>query len=196
MSRRAAYTLVAVVGLVLGGCGTAPLRTEGPAADQSALRALAHWRLDGRIAVQTPKEAIQAGLFWEHEGTQDRLRLSGPLSQGTVSIVVQPDVVLIRDSAGRTTMSRDVEQALKRELGVAVPVASLRWWVTGLPEPDVTGEARYDASGRLQRLDQRGWQIEFERFVSVGGLSLPQKMAAQGGDIKLKLVVDDWSVPR
>jgi len=183
-----------IVTLGLAGCTTGPIKPAEHPGNQARIREIGHWRLDGRIAVQTPKDAFQANLFWEHELQQDRLRVSGPFSQGVVSIVVQQDVVLIRDASGQSRMSRDVPNALRKELGVAVPISNLRWWVMGVPEPTAPGEPRYDTSGQLSSLRQSGWLIDFERFVPVQGLSLPQKLSARGGDVKIKLFVDDWTL--
>ena len=36
------------------------------------------WQMDGRIGVQAQSSAWQANLVWDHEESQDRLRISGP----------------------------------------------------------------------------------------------------------------------
>jgi outer membrane lipoprotein LolB len=182
--------------LMMSGCAT----VKGPSlsAEEGRARvvALAHWRLDGRIAVQTASDAFQARLFWEHENQQDRVRVSGPFSQGVFSIVVQDDLALIRDSSGQTKVSRDLPGLLRRELGFAVPLSSLRYWVLGVSEPSVSGLARYDASGQLRQLRQGEWSLDFERFVQVKEFLLPEKLSAKGREVKLKLVVEDWSILR
>lgn len=181
--------------LLLSACATVvPLpRGQGAAAEQ--LAALSHWRLDGRIAVQSPSDAFQAGLSWEHEGRQDRVQVSGPLSQGAYSIVLQDDLILIRDNKGNVRSSRNGAALLRDELGVAVPLAGLRYWVLGLGDPSTTPAERfYDQEGRLRQLSQNGWKLDYLAYTPVGDLVLPQKISARSRDLKLKLFVDDWSI--
>jgi outer membrane lipoprotein LolB len=185
-----------VAGLVLslGGCTATTPPPAMSSALQSQLLALAHWRMEGRIGIKTSADAFQASLQWEHERNQDRVRVAGPFNQGGVSIVLQDDLILIRDNRGVLRTSRDAAGLLRQELGFAVPLASLRYWVIGIPEPASPGAPRYDDTGLLRQLRQDGWSLEYERFVPVQGFALPQKLSAQGAEMKLKLVVDDWKI--
>lgn len=188
----------AAIGLLL--CLSACAAQKRPAllsgrTAQERIAALTHWRLEGRISVQTATEGFQANLFWEHEKQQDRVRVSGPFSQGAYSIVLQDDLIFIRDSNGHTKSSRNAPLLLRQELGVAVPLSSLRYWVLGVSEPSATpADARYAESGQLWQLRQNGWSLDFQNFVQVRDFLLPQKLAAQGRDIKLKLFIDDWII--
>jgi len=182
--------------MVMSGCATVQ-RPPLPFEDARArVVALTHWQLEGRIAVQTSSDAFQARLFWEHEKRQDRVRVSGPFSQGVLSIVVQDDLALIRDTSGETRVSRDIPSLLRKELGVAVPLSSLRYWVLGVAEPSVPGQTRYDAFGQLRQLRQGEWALDFERYVRVGDFVLPEKLSVKGREVKLKLVVEDWAILR
>ncbi len=183
--------------LLLSGCAAVTPPPSPSMARRVKLAELTHWRLDGRIAVQTPDDAFQASLFWEHERQQDRVRISGPFSQGALSIILQDDLIFIRDSSGNTKSSRNVSALLHQELGFSVPLASLRYWVLGIPAPFAApGQVSYDPSGLVRRLRQDGWRLDFQTFVPADGYVLPQKLAAQGQDLKLKLFVDDWVIVR
>jgi outer membrane lipoprotein LolB len=193
-SRLAAAVLGFCLVSVFSACTTVTTQPVALKDSRDRLLALARWRLDGRIAVRTPSEGLQADLHWEHDKGQDRLQVSGPFSQGAVSIVLQQDFVLIRGADGIAKSSSDAADLLRRELGFAVPLSSLRYWVLGVSSPRLSSDAAYDASGQLRRLRQGGWSLDYERFVQVQDLLLPKKMSVQGGDVKLKLFVDEWTV--
>ena len=125
--------VLGVVLVALAGCAIHPERDEG--VTMVAPDAAARWVLDGRIGVQGGPQAIQASLIWEHDARQERLRLSGPLSQGLVSVVAQGDVLLINEGEGAQTVYRNPDQALRERLGVPVPLVSLKYWVLGIPDP-------------------------------------------------------------
>lgn len=189
--------LTVVCLILLSACASVAPPMAGRAAQQTELLALKHWRMDGRIAVQSATEAFQAGLVWEHEGRQDRVQVSGPLSQGAYSIVLQDHLILVRDQNGNLRTSNNPSALLRSELGVAVPLASLRYWVLGMADPGGASPLPvFDNQGRLRELRQADWVLSYPGFVAAGDYELPQKLLAESRDIKLKLVVDDWSILR
>jgi outer membrane lipoprotein LolB len=183
---------------LLAGC--APFQAEtvrptpaGEAAKQ-ALYSIQFWRMEGRIGVQTAEDAWQANLFWEHEPAQDRLRVSGPLSQGMVSIIVQKDLIYINEGNGVTQLSRDPDAMLRERLGFAVPLASLRYWILGVPNPEqnaTTIPAGGDSSGGFE---QAGWLVRVERSREIENRTLPQRLLIQGHGVKLKIIGDNWEI--
>ncbi len=190
--------VVPVCGLLiaygLGGCapfvgrGISPRSTEV----RQQLYAIKNWTLDGRIAVKAGKEGWNANLFWEHDGGQERLRIYGPFSQGAVSIILQNHMVYIDEGNGIVTSSRDPDDLLKKRLGFSVPLGSLRFWVLGLPAPDMEYRAELDDKGGLKGFEQQAWVLGFENFENVGNFVMPQKMTIQGNQVRLRLVVDEW----
>lgn len=190
--------LVTLIGfaVVLGlhGCVNVEPRSESVAVEQARLARMEYWKLEGRIAVQTAEDAWQANLIWEHDAGQDRLRVFGPLSQGMVSIVLQDDLVLINEGNGSERISRDPDALLKEKLGFSIPLKNLRYWVLGVPAPFEPSETDLDSEGRLQRLRQSGWSLDYERYGHWERFVLPQKLVIRGRTLKLKLFADDWTV--
>lgn len=170
-----------------------PRPAFGPKAEEKNYD-LKAWRLEGRIGVQTANDAWQANLFWEHDTDQDRLRVSGPFSQGMVSIVLQKDLIYINEGGGVTELSRDPNAMLKERLGFAVPLSSLRYWIVGLPDPNHIHTPVYGEAGSWLGFRQAGWILRFQNFTIVEDRAMPQKMVIQGRDVKLKLVADSWRI--
>lgn len=196
MSRFARRLCFVVLAASLNGCALFQKEPVFPGVSQAQQQIydLDSWRLEGRIGVQTPNDAWQANLFWEHDGRQDRLRISGPFSQGVVSIILQEDLIYINEGNGVVESSRDPDTMLKSRLGFAVPLASLRYWVMGVPSPAAGHVAERDAGGGIRGFRQSGWLLSFDRFVNVRDLVLPQKMMIQGKGVKLKLIADEWVI--
>ncbi|MDF9392129.1 MULTISPECIES: lipoprotein insertase outer membrane protein LolB [Methylococcus] len=175
------------------GCAPAPVRPGMP--DAARLASLERWRLEGRVAVQTADDAWQASLSWDHDGRQDRLWISGPLNQGTVSIVLQEDLILVNEGHGNERISRDPEGLLKEKLGFSIPLQRLRYWVLGVVAPGDAGEEmEFYPDGRLKHLRQAEWSLDYERYRSWDRFTLPQKVLIQGRSLKLKLFADEWTV--
>lgn len=194
---RLKYAILACVWLAacgLAGCAALSGKAAMPPVTQSQqqLYRLSAWKLEGRIGAKMGHEGWSANLFWEHEGGQDRLRISGPFSQGAVSIIVQSDLVYVNEGNGAVSSSRNPDAWLKQRLGFTVPLRSLRYWVLGLPAPDVEYKAELDAAGGLKGFAQQGWVLAFESFDSAGGFVVPKRMSIRGGEVTLKLIADDW----
>lgn len=189
----AAALIVLSMGAGLNGC--ARVQTRPVIVDVAELAGLKRWRLEGRIAVQTPDDAWQASLAWDHDGRQDRLRVFGPLNQGTVSIVLQDDLILINQGDGNERISRDPDALLKEKLGFSIPLRSLRYWVLGVSAPgEASVEMEQYPDGRLKRLKQAEWSLDYERYRLWDRFMLPQKMLIQGRTLRLKLFADEWVI--
>ena len=52
------------------------------------------------------------------------------------------------------------------------------------------------AAGTPSRvIEQSGWRIGYDAFRPTDGLSLPARFSAVQGDVRLKVVIDDWTLP-
>lgn len=182
--------VVMLLFLGLSGCATFQTATDEGAASKSPDHLMV-WDMEGRIGVHAAKDSWQADLAWSHDQKQDRLRLSGPLSQGLVSIVLQQDLIYINEGDGIDHLARDPEEALKARLGFAVPLKSLRCWILGIPN---NGEPWQPlSSGPVGAFMQQGWRIVPSNLMTVGGYSLPGRLLVEGGGVRLKIIMDQWN---
>ncbi|MDD5035240.1 MAG: lipoprotein insertase outer membrane protein LolB [Methylococcaceae bacterium] len=182
-----------LIASLLPGCAS-QLEGGAPPVTQERLYRLSDWKLEGRLAVQSPGEAWSANLHWEHGRGQERLLISGPFSQGAVSIILQDDLIYINEGNGVVSSSRDADALLQAKLGFSVPLHSLRYWVLGLPEPNADFVAQREPSEGKKGFSQSGWALAYERFIRVHDWVLPGKITALGGGLKLKLIADEWLI--
>lgn len=188
-------SIMALALLGLSGCAAMRREPAGMAEQQALVGRLGKWKLEGRIAVRTTQDAWQANLVWEHEGKQDRLRFSGPLNQGMVSIILQEDLIFINEGNGVERMSRDPDALLTEKLGFSVPLASLRYWILGVPAPfEKSAAMELDSAGRLRHLRQSDWSLDFERYGYWDGISLPQKILIRNPELRIRLFADEWTI--
>lgn len=182
-----AYCLIA---LMLSACSTVPLEPGMvySSKTRSHLYELAYWTFEGRLSVTGPNDSSSANIIWEHTPTQERLRLAGPLGQGAVIISLIGNEVSIDRGGGDIRRSGGADEFISKELGMIVPVQSLRYWVVGLPEP--YKNFQYLGEG----FQQGGWLAEFKEMQSVAGELMPRKIAVFNDKVKLKLFIDNWDL--
>ena len=193
---RAALALM-LVGTLAGGCALAPRDPTGGAKSRAVPdeRQVERWRALGKIAVRSEEERWTATLDWRQARERYRIRLGGPLGQGAVQIEGGPRGVELTAATGEKTKARTAETLLARELGWTVPASSLRHWITGRARPGApVRELRVDEFGRIERLEQQGWRIDYQRHEPVGPYELPTRLSLHGGGVTMRVVVRDWSL--
>lgn len=192
---RLSALLCCIIG-VLAACATTPpgvdlAETPWPAR-QAALRALQRWELSGRIAVVNEQDGWHASLRWQQLGPDYAIELFGPFGQGRLDIHGNRQGVRVLTADGQSLSASDPEQLLEQTTGMRIPLTGLIYWLRGLPNPAQESELTGDPEGRLTRLQQGGWMIEYPLYRRVGALELPVRIQAQRDQLKVKLVVEQW----
>jgi outer membrane lipoprotein LolB len=146
------------------------------------------WSLDARVALTGAQDSWTADLAWSHQRDDEQIRLSGPLGQGTVKIRLSGETVTVSEGGGKVESSDDPEAFINQRLGMFVPVTSLRYWVLGVPEPELD----FEESDKGFR--QAGWTVAFQAMQQVGHWLLPRKMSVANDRVKLKLIINEWTL--
>ena len=176
--------------LLLSACASVSTVPGGiySQAARSHLYDMQEWHLEGRLAITAPNDSWSAHIQWSHLPDFEKIRLSGPLGQGAVIIELAGDVVKIDRGGGHVQSSNQPEQLINQQLGLFVPVQSLRFWAVGLPESGQTFQETSDG------FVQAGWLIDYKEMQTTGTEIMPHKMAVTNGHVKLKLIIDQWDL--
>jgi outer membrane lipoprotein LolB len=174
--------------LMLSACSTAPVAPEAHYSRlaREHLYKLERWSFEGRLALTGKNDSWSASINWGHRPDDEKIKLSGPLGQGATVIQLTGDSVTIDRGDGQAQSSTQPEAFINQQLGMFVPVRSLRYWVIGLPEP--TSAFIETANG----FSQAGWLIEYKQMEPVDDQSMPHKISVTNERVKLKLVIDQW----
>lgn len=185
-----ARVLSVYVLLLLSACSTLPVDRLKPysKADKLHLYSKSHWSFEGRLSLTAQKDSWSANIDWEHNTDKEQIKLSGPLGQGATVIRLTNEGVVIDRGGGRIQSSAHPEQFINQQLGLFVPVNSLRYWVLGLPEPS------HNAVEIADGFNQLGWLVSYLQMQSVGNESLPRKITVLNDKVKLKLIIDQWNL--
>ncbi len=204
---RPVLTVLKLSCVLLGGflvaCSTAPVVKMSSEALELAWQdhstrlasSVNSWRLQGRVAVRHARDSWSASLLWREASLSREVRVVAPLGQGTA--VVKHDAngpAELRLSNGEVYVGESASELLHQQLGWYLPVASLAYWIKGLPDPEHTFSFSLDNQGRLSHLMQAGWQVEYKkyRYSDQFDVVLPAKLSLTRADWKVKLVVQNW----
>lgn len=203
-------TRIAVAGavLLLAGCAMQPVRQplspeRVPAAQarqlerERYLRQQHAWTLEGRIAVSNQGEGGSGSIDWRQTANGYAVTLSAPITWKSWRLLGNHDRARLEGLRGGPRIGPDPAQLLLAATGWRIPVLALADWVRGVRSQRLgAADVVYGADGRLLRLRQGGWTIEYRwpaaGAVVAGEVQLPVRLEARRGDAQVKLVVDEW----
>ncbi|CAA9889573.1 Outer-membrane lipoprotein LolB [Candidatus Methylobacter favarea] len=173
---------------LMAACSTLPVAPEAGYSRTARLHLyqLQQWSFEGRLALTGKNDSWSANIIWEHSPDEEKIKLSGPLGQGTVVINLTGDFVTVNQGDGNVQSSTQPEEFINQQLGMFVPVQSMRYWVIGLPEPSSSFKEIHDG------FKQAGWLNEYKQMQLANNEIMPRKMTVMNAQVKLKLIIDKW----
>lgn len=204
------YLRLLLPALLLAGCAALPARAPEETARlwearERTLAPLMAWDLQGRIALRSHDEGLQASLHWVREQEHHRFTLIGPLGSGQVRLTQDKNGAELRDAEKNVRRAPEARALLRQATGWDVPFEAMNWWVRGLPAPGTVTEKELDADGRLRLLTQLGWEIEFLEYGRYGAYELPSKLFIRRHDnvpgigldhvtLEVRMVIERWTL--
>lgn len=200
--RRGAGALAALL-LVLTGCASLNGDAPEPAtpadgrwqAHRAAVAEIGDFTASARVAFQATDRGASAKLRWRERGGRYSLVVEPPLGGGTFMIRERAQGVELVTADGSIDASATPEALVEKHLDMTLPVSGVRYWMKGVPDPAV--EVAYlslDDEGRARDLEQSRWRVSVLEYTLVDGTALPRRLFLSRDDVKVRIVVDRWSI--
>ncbi|MBA4741892.1 MAG: outer membrane lipoprotein LolB [Azoarcus sp.] len=176
--------------LSLGGCALQPADEAGaPLVERAAIE---HFEFEGRIAASNGQRSASGTLQWTRQDGYDEWTLLSPLGQIVAQVVGTPQGAVLRTSDGRTIEAADVDELLPQMLGVNAPADHLDEWLQARASPGAR-VIETDALGRPVRISDSGWVIDYPAYVDDTAEAMPRRIDATWGEVRLRIVADQWT---
>ncbi|MDR6991328.1 lipoprotein insertase outer membrane protein LolB [Luteimonas sp. 3794] len=205
--------MAAVAALGLAACTSVPVRAPlqtvelAPAAladaqarlaaRENAVRSLPQLAFNGRVAMSNGRDGGSGRIDWVQTGAEYRVTLSAPVTRQSWQLEGGPQGARIDGLDGGPREGVDVGLLLREATGFEIPVAAMAAWAAGMRADTGAAQVAFDAGGRLARLQQDGWTIDYLEWqpdsASGAVLALPTRINAQRGDARVRLIVDSWA---
>ena len=185
----------------LPSCATKLIPSDSMASEKiwesrrASLQAIDVWELKGRVAINDGSQGWHINVIWNQSESSYKIRLYGPLGQGSASIEGDTQGVTMRGPDGKVVREKDAAALLKEQLGWYVPVDALRYWIVGLPSLAKIESRQLDVQGRLITLSQQEWHIQYKSYVLIEGMALPKKLVLNNPPWQVRFVIDTWRLP-
>ena len=190
------FSLIALLAGCAGFTSREALQGEGDPtqwkAHKQQISQLDGWQISGKIGIRAPRDSGSATLFWLQRQDYYDIRLSGPLGGGAARLTGRPGDILLEVANRGRYQAESPEALLREQLRLELPVSNLLWWIRGLPAQDSRSRLTLDGDSHLARLEQDGWQVEYQRYAQQSGYALPERLKLYGQDLEVTLVIKDW----
>jgi outer membrane lipoprotein LolB len=203
LKKRSCLIFAGAFFLLLSGCAINPNQTEMVSAQSNVATLQAHlatiekiqaFHVKGRIGVQTQPNGFSGGLDWQHTNERDEIAIFSPLGSQVASIIKRVNGVTLTDNKGQSVTEKDTATLTQNTLGWQLPLDGLSDWVLGRPRKSAITEIRWDAEGKLRKLAQDDWQIEYLEYKTIDRYRLPVKLNLMHPNVTIKLILQEQKI--
>ncbi|MFT3896808.1 MAG: lipoprotein insertase outer membrane protein LolB [Thermomonas sp.] len=194
--------LIVAVAVLASACAMQPAKPTlpplvgAPEANQAAraakLAASPNWSMSGRIAVTNGQQGGSGRIEWKQDGARYTATLSAPVTRQSWRVSGGPEGATIEGMAGGPRQGPDAAALVFEATHWQVPVDALSEWLFGLERDGDT--VHFGADGRVDRIEGKGWVVDYSDWRQVEGVELPGRIEAVQGTAKVRLVVDGWTL--
>ena len=157
--------------ILLNACASFPA-----GARQRSPAHLSTFRFHARVKIKTPRVSNAVTVYWKQQDEHHyRLYFMGNLGFGSAELIGTPKQVRLTTSRGEHIEAKTPERLLCQQFEWQLPVASLYYWIRGLPAPHHPARYDLDAQERIKTLHQQAWDIRYLRYEKQGPYALPKK---------------------
>jgi outer membrane lipoprotein LolB len=190
--------LIAALAFFLAGCTTPRLNPiESDWFDHSTrISTIETWKFRGKAALKGPELGQNMKVDWHQYGMRYDIQLKGPMGIGATRIRGHDDTIEQIAQGDDTINSAEIEIWLEQQLGGQLPLASMRYWLRGLPVPGTVITASTTDQGRLASLVQQQWTVELTEYRPVQAgidiVQLPHRVKLSQGEYRARIHITRW----
>ena len=190
------YSIAVVMCLAINACGTITHRPSiDPHSQTHYLQKVRHWQAEGKFALSYDGEKTSASFDWGQQNDQYLIHLYGPFGTGSTWVRRTKQGVSLENAETGLQQAHSAEHLMLSTLGWQVPVSELQYWMLGLPSPNSDYKITTNEFKVITQIRQQQWDVQYTQHQVVNGWTLPAKIKAQRGDIRITLVVKKWDLP-
>lgn len=151
--------------------------------------------LKGRMGIQSNGKGYSVGTQWVHQDQLNTIKILSPIGSEIAKIQASTDGVELTTNDGKVYTAKDAETLTLETLGWSLPMQGLEDWVLGRPSHKLPEMIEWDRQGKVVKMLQNGWKIEYPEYMTVGNFNLPRKIWLTHPKLSLKMVVEQWENP-
>lgn len=192
MNRFVGFALALAGAALLAACaGTQPVPADMPA--RPPREQIRQFALEGRVALRNEARNFVVHLAWQHVGANDSIFVTSALGQGIAQLHGSASGAQLDTADRQRYLAPDLDALSEQVFGERLPLGNMHHWVLGRPAALPTGVER-DQHGRLARLIEADWYVEYIAYESPLAEALPTLIRLVRGNVEVRLKIDRWDL--
>lgn len=171
-------------GILLAGCASwYDAQVNTPSSYHVPQKLDESYNISGRFLIVTAESKDYYGNFnWQRESGNDALAFMSPLGNTVAQINIESGVATLINSNGTHYSGRNLDNLMQEQLGFALPLNYLHYWIQGVPLP------QYPVQDKLTSgFSQLNWQVE---YLSYQDENHPHILALHNSQMRIKMVIN------
>jgi outer membrane lipoprotein LolB len=163
------------------------------------LKTLSTWKIQGKIAIISPKERHSLTLNWHYQENNNRQTLNLSTVLGIQVFKLESlDGVHVINVDGERYQSSDLNALLSSLTSFPLPTQAMTFWLKGLPYLS-RDKILYSDKTQLPITltsyhDKKRWQLRYGGYQQVDQYQLATKFTIKQEKITIKINVHQWDV--
>lgn len=152
------------------------------------------WQVVGRIGMIHGGDGWHGNLNWMQKERNFNASIAGPFGSTAAEFIGTGDTFQLKAPTGEVVDGEKLTAWQQKNFGGPFPVRALPYWIHGMPSPDIKGAVVKGKDGSVDEIAQDGWVIRYPRWTEFKGQVMPSKVDLSKGNVKMKLILDDYKV--
>lgn len=153
-----------------------------------------HWTVHLSLIGVTEQQKFKTRAQWEQQGDHYTIKLRDFLGRTIAVIEGSPSEVHAKTSKGQHFKGDTAEQLIQQLFDIQIPVSGMRYWLLGLPKPDMPiTQLSFDQRGLAQQLEQQAWSLQYPSYKQNDSLLMPEQILLDYSDIDLTVKISRWA---
>jgi len=158
--------------------------------------AIDNWQVNAIVTIEDTawKVAKSHRVVWQQNADQYRVKLLVPLGMGFAQIKGDSNSATLNSSIGKFTAA--TPELLLQQHGLPdIPISFIRYWLTGMPNPNVkTTAIKTNPNGSYQSFQQVGWSVTMQRWQIKNEWLLTKIITANKSNQKVTVKINKWNL--
>jgi outer membrane lipoprotein LolB len=193
MTKRSNHIICLLLVGLLTACSTVPLNIEQQTQNQKQIKAQDHWLLKAKISITTEEDSLQAMLHWQQQQANFDFHVFGTFGITYAHLIQQPEQASLAIQDEPMRYHTNAQALMAESLGWDFPIQALSYWIKGLPAKLEGEQVFRDEFKQIKRVIYKQWQVDFPRYHSYQGYTLPRIIKAKHPQMTLKLAINKWN---
>jgi len=191
------YTLgILLIFMSLISCTITPTSSENHYMSwhkrQKQLNGLTNWKLKSVVSIKESKQHTILHAYWQQLINEYMINITSQFNVGGIKIAGDANQVTLWRSNTNKVIAKNPENLIYNELGWTLPLSNLKYWILGLPAPNLNHNSKFDRYNHLTYLEQQNWRINYTNFISIKNIDLPTTILLSNNNLQIKIIIKQW----